>query len=885
MKAYKTRLNTNSISAANRKSYFQRRNTAAKRALALVLTLCVASTATPAFAQEYTAGLSPTYDEAYYGVLDYYGNLTDGSIVKSYVMHGADSITDYGNYKQVNNLTDGTKPTSKNGITRFNFKKGKAPEHFYFEGKNSEIYNELPWKISMTYKLNGVSIEANKLAGKNGMVEIDLHIVPNTSASDYMKNNYTLEALTVFNQSDILSLEQEGGQVQLVGNLRTVVFAAMPGAEEHFKIMVGTDKFGFSGFTFLMAPVTLSQMGMLSDLHDKKDKIEEDYNKLSGSIDRTLDALSSMQSSLNSSAAGLDELNNARGIISAGKESIYNDMAASNKDFAKLSIDIEPIYQHLADTSKAVSDSNSATQTIVKSANSMKNNLKDISKSLNGVKGNLDKIKNSTDSLSKNNKSIKNLISKTKDLSGYVENISDSLDNLNNVSPGASGNTSQLSDSTELIKAYNVLKTDKNGAATTLGLLTAAGLVNQSGITDEKATITALIKNKLSVSDVTAAALAEPVAAAVADSSKAAAFAEIETNNGLPTGTLSSILAGYKNIKRLAPYYVIYKNTNGGNPNIKEFAAAAINASYAAKGQAINDLSVEQLASTVALLYAQSNNGDDVDGLKALIDNINKNINGTLNDASNTLNNNINSISRPTSELLKRASDVLNDLDVLSKTLDDLEHVNKAVGDSVQNTKDIVDKTSAAIDKINEIIDEINELQNIMNDYEPKAQNALKNMQELSMDTSKSLKNLSSLISDTTNLSKKSGTSLDKGTLDTLSSLSSTLRRTADAVGTAKDIKSAKNDIDSIIRDIWDDHTGKVDNLLNMDTSLPSASLTSDKNPAPTTVQVLIRSQEIKVDNSAEKAAAEDAIENSSFWGRIKQMFIDIGHAIANLFK
>ena len=55
----------------------------------------------------------------------------------------------------------------------------------------------------MTYKLNGVPVEAEKLAGKNGMVEIALNIVPNKSASDYMKNNYTLEAISIFNQSDI----------------------------------------------------------------------------------------------------------------------------------------------------------------------------------------------------------------------------------------------------------------------------------------------------------------------------------------------------------------------------------------------------------------------------------------------------------------------------------------------------------------------------------------------------------------------------------------------------------------------------------------------------------------------------------------------------------
>lgn len=33
-------------------------------------------------------GVTATYDEAYYAMTDYYGNLTDGSVVKSYRTNG-----------------------------------------------------------------------------------------------------------------------------------------------------------------------------------------------------------------------------------------------------------------------------------------------------------------------------------------------------------------------------------------------------------------------------------------------------------------------------------------------------------------------------------------------------------------------------------------------------------------------------------------------------------------------------------------------------------------------------------------------------------------------------------------------------------------------------
>ena len=75
-------------------------------AMSLLLTVSAAapvSAAGPAVAVG--DGRTPTCDEAYYATLDYYGNLTEGSVVKSYVLNGATSITDYGDYESIDNLT------------------------------------------------------------------------------------------------------------------------------------------------------------------------------------------------------------------------------------------------------------------------------------------------------------------------------------------------------------------------------------------------------------------------------------------------------------------------------------------------------------------------------------------------------------------------------------------------------------------------------------------------------------------------------------------------------------------------------------------------------------------------------------------------------------
>ena len=143
--------------------------------LAAVLIFTPAGSALPSgvltSSAEVTSGVRPTVDEAYYVKTDAYGNLTDASIVKSLQLNGAKEYTDYGVYDSVDNLTDSTEPEQGNGTTTFRFG-DNAPQHFYFEGKTKKPFEELPWTISVGYRLNGVRKEAEALAGDNGEVEL-----------------------------------------------------------------------------------------------------------------------------------------------------------------------------------------------------------------------------------------------------------------------------------------------------------------------------------------------------------------------------------------------------------------------------------------------------------------------------------------------------------------------------------------------------------------------------------------------------------------------------------------------------------------------------------------------------------------------------------------
>lgn len=59
---------------------------------ALAILLAAACIVPAAAAEPIGDGVTPTYDEAYYATLDYYGNLLDGSVVKSYGNHRIPAI-------------------------------------------------------------------------------------------------------------------------------------------------------------------------------------------------------------------------------------------------------------------------------------------------------------------------------------------------------------------------------------------------------------------------------------------------------------------------------------------------------------------------------------------------------------------------------------------------------------------------------------------------------------------------------------------------------------------------------------------------------------------------------------------------------------------------
>lgn len=938
-------------------------------------------------------GVTATYDEAYYAMTDYYGNLTDGSVVKSYRTNGIATLTDYGDYDEIINLTDGTVPARNGGMTTFRLDEKALPGTFYFEGKTTKPFQQLPWTISMSYTLNGVPTKAEDLAGQAGVVEIRLDIVPNGQASEYARNNYTLEAMAIFNQDDILSLEAPGAQVQLIGNLRAVLFLGLPGEECHYTIRVGSDDFSFGGMTFLMVPATLSQLEEIAKLSERKDDLEENYNKLSGSMDSLLDAMAAMTGSLNASANGLEQLNKARGIFSDGKGVIYSGTDALREDLSNLADVLEPVEGQIEALSKTISDSKATLRSMTNTVFDLKGDLKDVESALRDLEdgtGDARKVFSALGSLRKSLKALQEALGGTvKDTSGKLNETIDKNQNVgsttvNQVKEAHSAYVEKdrktfyqdllelkgtdTAEAAATVRKIMATRQELSNLKTTLAQVEATRQQLQERLEQTQQKDPELNSPEAKRLQAGIAECDENIAKIKAGIQQYEAGLEASGANRLETAyqaksqmtfqqfcqqVLGQSAAVAKQMNDLWLVYASGKVKGGDTPasggtlsgellhnDSEDSSEKDTSGGDSAPSGDHSDGSSEKTpgGSGSESTDAGSGTGDQVSsGAQNPPDSSNTDENGSENTGSGENNgeNNgggsqkdstdapnppdpenpgtetesdaplppsesvggavvdlisggLDSAMAEIAKLQKSLAGVMNRLkDPTSQVISDLS----ALCGRIENLSSLLNSAedlSAAIRHssadLRDILDDVEDLQDILDEYEPTLQETLATVSSLSTSAIKTIRDTQGLISDTEALMKSTGATLDDGTKQTLEGLAAVLRSTAKTMGTAGQIKDAKTSICDIIEDTWDEYTGDVNNLLLMDATAEAVSLTDSRNPSPESIQILIRTQEITMPDEDETEAEAAAEVQTTFWGRVAQMFKDFWAAITGLF-
>lgn len=741
-----------------------------KRAAGIVLTASMIMTTG---IQSFAEAVSPVCDEAMYVTMDPYGNITGTSVVKSYKLYGTKQIVDHGTYEKINNMTSTDVPVVDGNQVTFNLEDSPQNDRFYFEGLvDSEAMGQtLPWDISVNYRLNGVEKKMEELSGEKGLVKISIDAMPNKSASEYYKNNMTLEIAAMVDMDKNLSVEAPGAQIQSMGSMKVILFMVLPGEEQHYELEIGSDDFEFSGLMMMMVPVTLSQLDRLEDLRDARDTVKDSADAISDSLDVILDSLEGLQGGLGSTVDGLKKLDESRQIISNAKDGIYVDADNALEILKELSDRGVPFTSYVQDAQNALTDMNKELNSMNDSVQKLNGDLESLGYGLKHVTRDLNDV---VDLLSDTRHDVGSYEGKLADLENDLEDLKEKREALND----------QIANLKKIIAELKALQKQIKEHGDVLG------------ITDEQ------------------------------------------------RARLMAILSG-----------LIDELPEGSKEEAVQLIASYSNAVENAVGNAMDGL------------VSSGTVDKSLSGLIKILENLA----GTLEKPS---------------KLDKMTVSVTQSVATLEDMIDRVHSDGESLENVLGDTADLADTLRRSTATGQDLLTEIDNLTGVLNKYHDTSINALKDAGLLIDSAVRGTSAMYILMSDVENNLKAAGNPLDKGAKLTMEGLSDALTKAIEGLAQTGVIRDAKNTVEDLAEDKWNEYTGEDMTILNADVNAKKLSFTSDENPEPQSVQIILRTEGTEEADDEEEAPVDENFKaEGNFFQRIWNILVRIVETIAGIFK
>ena len=419
-------------------------------------------------------------DESVYINMDYYGAPTNTRIVKGVSLNGHTEFTDFGSYADVYNMSTYDEPVIKDNSVYWKLS-DTSKQRFYYECIPTDKVNiQMPWNFDVSYKLNGVSVKAEDCAGANGLVEITIHAVPNSYASDYYKNNMMLVCGTGIDMSKALSIDAPGAQIQSVGTYKLVVFMGMPGEESTFTVRIGSDNFENMGMFMFMTPATLSSLDIISDLKDVKDRLSNSSDSLYSGMSSMLDTMQSMQNGMGTMSSGISGINAVRQQLIKDRGTIDPKTDAALTALEKLTGESDSLIPELNNTKDTLVKLNSTTNSILNTLEESGTDITEYQTLLKNIKTSLSNLENLMDDLDDKTGSEwlyidslkKNISDMQKDLKALRNDLDDLSDPVGSISSDVVSAISNVQDVLKDLKGYGLISDDRynsiNGTLNTM---------------------------------------------------------------------------------------------------------------------------------------------------------------------------------------------------------------------------------------------------------------------------------------------------------------------------------------------------------------------------------------------------------------------------------
>lgn len=219
----------------------------ARRAAAAVLAAAVlCASALPTFAEGEQAANTASKEEVIYGKLAPDGTVQSIYAVNHFEATAGDTITDYGSYTAVRNMTTTDPLTQGDGTVSLT---PSADGSVYYEG-TMDPSTPLPWLIEVHYILDGTEVEPEDLAGRSGALIIRIDVNPNPDCNGNWFDQYALQTTVTLDTAHADNIRADGGTIASVGSQKQIVFTLLPGQTSEVEVAADVTNFTMPAITF-----------------------------------------------------------------------------------------------------------------------------------------------------------------------------------------------------------------------------------------------------------------------------------------------------------------------------------------------------------------------------------------------------------------------------------------------------------------------------------------------------------------------------------------------------------------------------------------------------------------------------------------------------------
>ena len=285
-------------------------------ALALALCFALSLIAVPAAAADAPAATGA--EEVIYAKLDAAGEPLSAYAVVALNGDAGESVTHYGAYTAVENLTDTSALTYEDGAVTATIPEGGR---LYYQGTLESF--ELPWDIAIGYELDGKSISPAELGGQSGALEMSLSVKPNGNAPGAFADEMMLQITVTLDASLCKNITAEGATVANAGGDKTLAFTVLPGAEAEYIVTADVEDFTMAGLTIAGVNYDIaSAMGDTAEITDGVGQMTDAISQLSDGASQLASGAGSLRSGAGSFGSALSTLSAGSAELVAGSEQI-----------------------------------------------------------------------------------------------------------------------------------------------------------------------------------------------------------------------------------------------------------------------------------------------------------------------------------------------------------------------------------------------------------------------------------------------------------------------------------------------------------------------------------------------------------------------------------